>query len=482
MNKKILLGFLISILFLSLFFLYIGKQALKSRTGDTVYDKIAQVIPEPLKMKIKKNFFKSDFLKQEIYLKDKLINELKIKELKKNDIILDKYKKLYFKKVYSDQYKIRDNLLNYSFFQTLYLSNPKNEYAIASGYLDIFDDKLVIATGDGLFLKINLSSLLKNNEFFAEIIHSNFKNVVFSKEIFEKSYFGIKDIFIDNNKIFVSYTNEVKKNCFNTGLMVSEINSLEEFKFKKINYSLECADRDKMDVSHGGGRIVSFDKDEILLTSGDYYQEQKVQNLNSIFGKILKVNFNTETYKIISYGHRNPQGLKYLKDKNIIISTEHGPIGGDEINIINLNDNILERNFGWPIASYGVGDQTNPSSILDYEKKYSSHDNFIEPLKHYTPSIGISEIISIPKNFIVNNENQNFFVSSLGLNLDEGDLSLHYIEADNNYKKVIHSQIIPFQERIRDIIYSSKLDCFILFLESDRLFKGGPSISTLCKT
>ena len=103
-----------------------------------------------------KNFLKSeniqvvdlDFDK----LVDKLINELEKKENKKNNIILNKYKKLYFKKVYSDQYKIRDNLLNYSFFQTLYLSNAKNEYAIASGYLDIFDDKLIVATGDGIFL------------------------------------------------------------------------------------------------------------------------------------------------------------------------------------------------------------------------------------------------------------------------------------------------------------------------------------------
>ena len=482
MNKKILLGILLILLILPLSTSYIGKKAIESRTGDTIYDKFAQTIPEPIKLKIKKTFFKSELLKQEIYLKDKLINELEKKENKKNNIILNKYKKLYFKKVYSDQYKIRDNLLNYSFFQTLYLSNAKNEYAIASGYLDIFDDKLIVATGDGIFLKIKLTNLLSNNEFFGEVINSNFKKIITSKEIFQKSYFGIKDIFINNNKIFVSYTNQVKENCFNTGLLVSEINSLKEFKFRKINYSLECADKEKMDVSHGGGRIVSFNKDEILITSGDYYQEEKVQNLDSIFGKILKINLNNEKYEIISYGHRNPQGLKYLKDKKIIISTEHGPIGGDEINVINLNNDVLDRNYGWPIASHGVGTQTNPSSILDYEKKYSSHNDFVEPLKQYTPSIGISEIITIPNNFIKSNENQNFFISSLGLNLSEGDLSLHYIETDNDYKKVVHSQIIPFQERIRDIIYSSKLDCFILFLESDRLFKGGPSISPLCKS
>ena len=53
-------------------------------------------------------------------------------------------------------------------------------------------------------------------------------------------------------------------------------------------------------------------------------------------------------------GHRNPQGLLFDKN-NIILETEHGPKGGDEINLINLgelnNDNI--PNYGWPIASAG---------------------------------------------------------------------------------------------------------------------------------
>ena len=70
---------------------------------------------------------------------------------------------------------------------------------------------------------------------------------------------------------------KLKKIVFNTGIMVSDLNSIDKLEFKKINYSTECADRNNMDVSHGGGRIVSFSKDEILFTSGDYYQEQNVK-------------------------------------------------------------------------------------------------------------------------------------------------------------------------------------------------------------
>ena len=98
---------------------YSGKQAIKSRTGDTIYDKIAQKIPDSLKQKIKEKIFTSDYLRQEIYLKDKLINELEIKENKKNLIVLNQYKKLFFKKILEDEYKINDNLLKYNFFPDL---------------------------------------------------------------------------------------------------------------------------------------------------------------------------------------------------------------------------------------------------------------------------------------------------------------------------------------------------------------------------
>ena len=484
--KKIIIIIIIITIISPIIIFYAGKQAIKSRSGGSVYDKIAQKIPENLKQKIKEKIFTSDHLRQEIYLKDKLISELIIKENKKNSIVLNEYKKIFFNKILEDEYKINDNLLKFNYFQTYHLSNPKNEYAIASGYLDIFEDNLIIGTGDGIFLKFQLKDLntvrgtsFKN--FFAEKIDTNFREIVYTDEIYKKSYYGVKDILIHNNKLLVSYTHEVKKDCFNTGLLIADFFLHQNIIFKKINYSQECA-KGEVDVSHGGGRIVPFSKDEILFTSGDYYQENMVQNLDSIFGKILKINLKTEKYEVVSYGHRNPQGLKYLKSKNLIISTEHGPIGGDEVNIIDLNKDLSDRNYGWPIASYGVGTQTNPSSIIDDKKKYKSHDGFNEPLIQYTPSIGISEIIEIPNKFLnVKNNINKFFVSSLGLKVSEGDLSLHYIETNILNDTVINKEIIPFLERIRDIVYSESFNYYILFLESDRRIKGGPSISFLFK-
>ena len=77
------------------------------------------------------------------------------------------------------------------------------------------------------------------------------------------------------------------------------------------------------------------------------------QNKNSTTGKILLIDKNSRKYEVISLGHRNPQGLQYLKEFNIVINSEHGPKGGDEINFNQLFTD-LPKNFGWPISSYGT--------------------------------------------------------------------------------------------------------------------------------
>ena len=67
--------------------------------------------------------------------------------------------------------------------------------------------------------------------------------------------------------------------------------------------------------------------------------------IKSLLGKIIAIDLTSKNYELVSYGHRNPQGLYFHKEKNIIINTEHGPKGGDEINFnyLNLKE---DKNFG----------------------------------------------------------------------------------------------------------------------------------------
>ena len=88
-------------------------------------------------------------------------------------------------------------------------------------------------------------------------------------------------------------------------------------------------------------------------------------------------------------------GLLYLKDKDVILSTEHGPKGGDEINKI-----IENENYGWPIASYGI--------IYGHEIKklgptFEEHapNGFKEPSYYWKINPGIGQIIEIQEIFLM---------------------------------------------------------------------------------
>ena len=67
--------------------------------------------------------------------------------------------------------------------------------------------------------------------------------------------------------------------------------------------------------------------------------------------KIIAISKKNSGSRVVSLGHRNPQGLDYSTDFDYLISTEHGPAGGDEVNLNIDTENI--KNFGWPISSYG---------------------------------------------------------------------------------------------------------------------------------
>ncbi|NCX36356.1 MAG: glucose dehydrogenase, partial [Actinobacteria bacterium] len=128
-------------------------------------------------------------------------------------------------------------------------------------------------------------------------------------------------------------------------------------------------------------------KGSAYLTVGDLgYGDLGDRNLRGDLGSVFRI--TAKGAKKISSGHRNQQGIALLDDKTLLVS-EHGPRGGDEINII---ENGID--YGWPFVTYGA-----PYSQGDYviPTKPGTHVGFREPIKQWTPSIAPTELVQLPR-------------------------------------------------------------------------------------
>ena len=101
---------------------------------------------------------------------------------------------------------------------------------------------------------------------------------------------------------------------------------------------------------HDGGRIKFGPDNKLYITTGDATEPSSAQNLNSLAGKILRMNKDGSVPNdnpfgnyIYSYGHRNSQGIAWHPLSQGLYSSEHGPTRNDELNII-----IKGENYGWP--------------------------------------------------------------------------------------------------------------------------------------
>lgn len=142
--------------------------------------------------------------------------------------------------------------------------------------------------------------------------------------------------------------------------------------------------------SHYGSRLI-FDREGHLYYSlGDRGEIANAQNLASPLGKIHRVNDDGSTPRdnpfvgrpgaiatIWSYGHRNPQGLSWDPVSGALWASEHGPGGGDEINIVERG-----RNYGWGLTTMGVQAGMSARAVPGTEP----------PIVHYSPRIAPSGI------------------------------------------------------------------------------------------
>ena len=145
--------------------------------------------------------------------------------------------------------------------------------------------------------------------------------------------------------------------------------------------------------NHYGCRIAQAPDGNLFVTLGEHFTfRDQAQNLANHLGKIIRIAPDGSVPKdnpfvgrdpakpeIWSYGHRNPQSLAFNPASGVLWEIEHGPRGGDEVNIIGKG-----KNYGWPVIGYGI--DYNGAKIHESAEKAGME----QPIKYWVPSIAPS--------------------------------------------------------------------------------------------
>jgi glucose/arabinose dehydrogenase len=200
---------------------------------------------------------------------------------------------------------------------------------------------------------------------------------------------GYLDVILDsrfasNRYVYLSYAEGTPQE---NGLAVFRAR-LQDDRLHEGRQILRVA-QDKSTPQHYGGRMLMVD-DHLIITSGDGFEHREdAQDLDSELGKVLRVDRDGQPagmpgergdpLRIWTRGHRNPQGLAVDPGRGLVYLHEHGPRGGDEINVLKGGEN-----YGWPLATHGV----NYSGA--YVSPFRSVPGATDPIWTWTPSIAPS--------------------------------------------------------------------------------------------
>lgn len=219
-------------------------------------------------------------------------------------------------------------------------------------------------------------------------------------------------------------------------------------------------------ADHYGSRFLFDGKGHVFWSMGERHDMQAAQNLASPLGKIHRINedgsipadnpfVNTPGAlpSIWSYGHRNPEGLTFDPATGLFWETEHGPVGGDEVNIVEPG-----KNYGWGIATMGIEPgiwrQTAPGVTM--------------PITFYNPSIGPAGITFYTGDKFPAWKNNLFVTAMVGQKLIRMEIKDRQIVAQET--------LFADFGRVRDVLTGPDGNLYLLLQNANGDPKGGSVI------
>jgi glucose/arabinose dehydrogenase/galactose mutarotase-like enzyme len=267
-------------------------------------------------------------------------------------------------------------------------------------------------------------------------------------EIFVRQDGGLLDViahpdYAKNGWLYLAYTETGKAPATSMTVVIRGRIRDGRWVDQETLFRAEQKDYTARDYSHYGCRFLFDPTGHLFFTIGDRGRPEDAQSLSSPLGKIHRVmddgrippdnpfvNTPGALGSIWSYGHRHPQGLYYHPVTGRLWETEHGPTGGDEVNVITPG-----HNYGWPVVSAGT------DAVRKFEAAHAGMDN---PLATWTPSIAPSGIEFCTSDKFPRWKN-SLLIAALG------GQQLRRLETDGD--RVTHQEVL-FRElgRVRDVV------------------------------
>ncbi|MBI4317471.1 MAG: PQQ-dependent sugar dehydrogenase [Chloroflexi bacterium] len=206
---------------------------------------------------------------------------------------------------------------------------------------------------------------------------------------------------------------------------------------------------------HDGGRIKFGPDRKLYVTLGDASNSSLAQQLGSPAGKIMRINGDGSIpddnpfpgSPVWSLGHRNPQGLAWHPATGLLFSTEHGPVGNDEVNVVRAGNN-----YGWPTVT-GTG----------------GAPRFVDPILLFTPSVAPSGATFYDGSQLAPWRGSLFFTTLRGGHLHRVTLRGPDLTEVELQERLFESQF----GRLRDVIQGP--DGFLYFATNNRDGRGSPA-------